>query len=83
MLPWLMFRLGNGASHITSARLQILRGTHFKAIVQGHLRPLHTEECPEIGHQGQGRGHQRPWPRWPWANSSPAHNQFSIPYLLK
>ncbi len=27
---------------------QILRGTHFKATVEGHLRPLHTKEYLEM-----------------------------------
>ena len=29
--------------------LKIFRGTYFKAIVQGHLRPLHSEECLKYG----------------------------------
>ncbi len=61
----------------TGLELQILRGTHFKATTEGHLRPLYTKEYyTSMGHQGQVRGHQRPWPQMasgkfkPWSYSS-------------
>ncbi len=51
---------------ISGLEFQILRGTHFKATVEGHLRPLHTKEY-------QVRGATEAMAsRWPWGKSSPA-----------
>ncbi len=52
---------------------QILRGTHFKATAEGHLRPLHIQKntLKYRGTKAKSDGHQRPWPRWPWGNLSP------------
>ncbi len=56
----------NNAHHsCPELELQILKGIHFKATAEGHVtRPLYTKEyLGSIGHQGQVRGHQRPWPQ--------------------
>ena len=70
-------------AYFTMLEWQILKGTHFKTSVKGHLRTLHTKEWlawnidPQRvyvwnkGHQGQVRGHQRPLPLWPSVNLSP------------